>query len=80
MKTIFEKQSVEYRQAGDYKIQTVSRFFRNSKIQPFGSRQSSGYDIRRQIILYFEKMVHIHVASGAPVGCRYMTQSGTYEH
>ena len=55
MKTIFEKQSVEYRQAGDYKIPTVSRFFRKSKIQPFGSRQSSGYDIRRQIILCFEK-------------------------
>ena len=25
-------------------------------------------------------MIHVHVASGTPVGCRYMTQSGTYEH
>lgn len=61
-------------------ILTVSRFFRKSKIQPLGSRQSTGYDIRQQIILFFEKMIHVHVASGSPAGCCYMTQSGTYEH
>ena len=25
-------------------------------------------------------MIHIHIASGSPTGCCYMTQSGTYEH
>ena len=28
----------------------------------------------------FEKMIHIHIASGSPDGRCYMTQSGTYEH
>src|SRR5699024_4853728 len=25
-------------------------------------------------------MLHIHIASGSPTGCCYMTQSGTYEY
>lgn len=58
----------------------VSRFFRKSKILPFGSWQSTGYDIRQQILLSFEKMIHVHVASDSPAGCCYMARSGTYEH
>ena len=58
----------------------MSRFFRKNQIQSFGSRQLTGYDIRQQIILQFGKMIHIHVASGSPLGCCYMTQPGTYEH
>ena len=58
----------------------VSIVFRKIKILPFGSRKSTGYDIRLLILFWFEKMIHIHIASGSPAGCRYMAQSGTYEH
>ena len=36
----------------------VSILFRKIKILPFG------YDIRLQIFLHFEKMIHVHVMSG----------------
>ena len=42
----------------------VSSIFRTHKSKPFGSRQIIGYDIRQQIILRLEKMIHIYVASG----------------
>ena len=58
----------------------MSIVFRKIKNQPFSSRKSADYDIRQQILFWFEKMIHIHIASGAPAGCCYMTQSGTYEH
>ena len=58
----------------------VSIVFRKIKILPFGSRKSTSYDIRLLILFWFEKMIHIHVASGSPAGCCYMAQSGTYKH
>ena len=58
----------------------VSIVFRKIKILPFGSRKSTSYDIRQLTLFWFEKMIHIHIASGSPAGCHYMTQFGTYEH
>ena len=46
----------------------------------FSRWQLTGYDIRQQVILWFGKVIHIHVASGSPLGSGYMAQSGTYEH
>ncbi len=58
----------------------VSRFFRKNQIQSLGIRQLTGYDIRQQIILCFEQMIHVHAASASPLDCCYMTQSDTYKH
>ena len=74
LKQFFEyvREDIPEKAAVEAYITIVSRFFRKSKILPFGSRQSTGYDIRRQIILCLKKMIHVHVTSGSPVRCCYM--------